>query len=573
MRTRRLWRGLLFLLAVTALAGSGVSLAHAATPTPTPAPVTGEMPPQTWSEPVSVADTSMLIAAASSTGLAEYVDCVNQVQREAAISGQTNWTFESCQPRDVANCGKGMCHGPVSDAPGVVTYTLYQISNDTLHNDVIPACGGTADIGACVAQFGCEAVPGGNGMPFILCPFQAVEAGTLDVDMAAWRARFAAPAPDAGTSVVIPLTTEGDVTMADLATDTSGAATRTPLSEIRLFGDPVTEAVRLATTVGATVVFAVLVFIPTELINSTLDENADTIASWIPGRKRRTQRRATGSESRDAARNWWHKIPEWLKGIPVVAVAAIITGFAIPDFGFNAMSLRVVLSTFVVLMLINYVGTVLVWMALRKSSEVPLPRIRVHYFYLILLAVSVVLTRTLSLQPALVFGIVLAMEAQHVFSSVANERATHRSLGRFEFVSFVVIVVFGLLGWLGYNLSAAWTAGGAGGLVVAVQELLGSLTIETLTTLPLVMLPLKFMPGRMVFRWNKIVWGVSYVVVLALFLFVLVPLPTAWSTISVPFWTWASVLGIYVVGALIFWGAFVIGNRLAKKRKRLKTHE
>jgi hypothetical protein len=286
---------------------------------------------------------------------------------------------------------------------------------------------------------------------------------------------------------------------------------------------------------------------------------------FLPVRKRRARRDATAAE-RGAERTWWQKIPEWLKGIPVVAAAAIITGFAIPDFGVNAMSLRVVLSTFVVLMLINYVGTVCVWLALRKSSEVPLPRIRLHYFYLVLLAISVFLTRSLNLEPALVFGIVLAMEAQHVFSSVANERATHRSLGRFEFVSFVVIVVFGLLGWVGYNLSASWTAGGTGGLVVAVQELLGSLTIETLTTLPLVMLPLRFMPGRMVFRWNKIVWGVSYVVVLALFLFILVPLPTAWSTISVPFWTWATVLGVYVVGALIFWGGFAIHNRITTRR-------
>lgn len=505
---------------------------------------------------------------------ATFLDCVNRLQQESLSSGSTgSWNFIPCEEPDMVACTPTECTGHILDGVSEATYTLFDVSNSINTRSLVDGCGGPQGID-CITAAGCVVTTGADGALFIGCPFSMTEVGTLTVDMSSWRERTSpSPSPTENTSA---LATEGFMTAASRGQsgDAGSWSERTSLSDVRLIGDPAQEALRVAATAGASVVLIILVMLPTQLINSTLEENDARIRGWF--RRRGSSREGTGKSAptaiagarRDATSvRTKRRGPDWAWGIPVLLLAAIMTGFADPQFGLTLSSLRLVLTAFVTFLVLNYVGTVLVWLILRKRESAALPTIRVHYLYLVIIAVTVILTRLLHFQPALVFGVVLAIEATRVAANIADQRAEDKSIGRMQFAIAVVTVVMGFAAWLIFNavvMMAPLRAVAPPELLnvmVTVQETFAAFTIEALTTLPILMLPLRFMPGSLVFRWSKVAWAITFGVAVTLFFFVLVPMPNSWSTVSIPFVTWIIALLAYVAFAVLLWAGFRFTRR------------
>jgi pilus assembly protein TadC len=76
------------------------------------------------------------------------------------------------------------------------------------------------------------------------------------------------------------------------------------------------------------------------------------------------------------------------------------------------------------------------------------------------------------------------------------------------------------------------------------------------------------MPGFELFRWNKWVWGVFFILGLTVFSFVLVPMPSAWSRVNEPFALWVGLFIGYVIVALGVWLFVHLVNRRNARREK-----
>ena len=337
------------------------------------------------------------------------------------------------------------------------------------------------------------------------------------------------------------------------------------LSTLPTWGDPGQLAVKAGGAVAFTSVLAILVMLPTHLINSTLDANAALIRRWgarIPWRRKRTYPDSiAGTEEKpaDGAINPARaRLNSLLKSLPVFAAASIITAFVDPSVGLNWLTVRIVLTALLTFLLLNYTAVVLVWWMFRNAATSIVPTVRVRYAYLGVLLLTVIASRALQLQPVIVFGAVLAIETGRVVADVSKQLTENRMRGRIQLSSIGFAVAVGLVGWTLYNVFVQSTG------QVVVSEFFAALTIEALATLPIVLLPARFMPGASLFAWNRWLWGVTYVVGLTLFAVVLVPMPQSWDSVGVTLFSWATVFIAYCLLAALIWLVFTIASRNSK---------
>lgn len=381
------------------------------------------------------------------------------------------------------------------------------------------------------------------------CPWQKHVAGTIETDPSLFR--------DSGG-----VGSTGATEWPTSATDGSTAINApTVLSGLPLLGDFGTEAIRLGTTTAAATVLAILVALPTQLLNSALEQLGIGFG-WLAGlfaRRKRDEKTPT-TESEQSAKPREGALPSLLKALPVFVVASIITGFVEPAFGLNFMSLRLVLTALAGFLLINYLGTVLVWSIFHRKSNLPLPVVRVHYFYLLVILITVLGSRMLSLAPPLIFGSILAIETGRVVFDSLQQLEGRRLGGRLQLVSALVVMGLGVLAYAGYNLSVLLPADSS----VTIREFFSALTIESLATLPLLMLPLAFLPGAAIYQWRKPVSIILFAAAMTLFMFVLVPLPSAWDTVNESFALWLSILLGYSALAIVVWAVVALTKREPK---------
>lgn len=330
----------------------------------------------------------------------------------------------------------------------------------------------------------------------------------------------------------------GQLTLEDAIAPPSSGITSLPV-----LGPPEKVARDLAVSTGAALVLGVLALLPTQLINSTLSAN-----SWILDRFRRKHRREVsgGSPGRGTAR-------KVVSAIAAFVVASVAVGFVDPDFGTSWQSLSVVAMALGAFLLINLCATVLVWLIFRRRAAVDVPSIDVQFGYLVVIVATVLISRLLGLDPAIVFGAILAIETGRILTQNKSEALTLS--GRLERATGFALMGLGFLAWLGYQTLALMGQEGATGVSI-IQAFLSVLTIETIATLPILMLPLAFLPGSLIFAWSKWRWAVVYLLGLTLFIFVLVPLPDSWSETGQTLGSWSLIIVAYGVFAVAVWGLF-----------------
>jgi hypothetical protein len=281
--------------------------------------------------------------------------------------------------------------------------------------------------------------------------------------------------------------------------------------------NPLQSAILMATAAA----LAALIGFPGLLLGSVISNRSEQFERW--------GRRLASRVPRISLR-----LPASVSIAVTVVAAAVLTGFLNPAFGFNGLSLRVVLTQAIAFAVFN-VGAWLVLRALRGRLGLTLPALKVHPLSLVAIAAFVLLSRLLVIEPGIVFGLITAI----VFAGALAQTQQVRVI----LVGAAYSAAVGLVSWVLFSVIPA----------LGVREFFAGLTLEGVSTLPLALLPLALLDGAIVFRWNRIAWASVYVASIALFMLVVLHLPGDSLAVPQDFVRWILAFAGFAAVAVAVW--------------------
>ena len=321
----------------------------------------------------------------------------------------------------------------------------------------------------------------------------------------------------------------------------------------------------VAAGAGATAVLGALVAFPSMLLSSAVEKMHE-----------RTSRRRRFA--------WLNATISGPWAILFLFAAAVIAGFSDPGFGISWGSLRMLITVFLVFMVMNFGSTYLAWRVTKKHNGQDYPDLTAKPFFLLIVAGTVFFARLTHIDPAMVFGSVLALELGNQISKATE-----------AIVSLVVTVytfAVGLAAWIIFSWLASihlfsdGIAGTDGGPVTRMQAFLGFgqvsagefmsiLTIEAFSTIPLALLPVAGLGGVALYKWKKWVWAVMYAIGMLAYVVVILPAPSAWTNTSSSFPAWVAIVIVYALVAIAAYGLVTWLNARDSNRSLLSdaSHE
>ena len=299
--------------------------------------------------------------------------------------------------------------------------------------------------------------------------------------------------------------------------------------------------------VSAVIALVLLLFVtfPAELLNATISEqlgHADSRRDRTPG--------------------WWTAFQAGIDRVPVVSgtilvlIAAVIFGFIDPRFGFDIVSLRVVLACAIALFVMVLVTNLVAGGIARRKWDL-VPRIELRPLGLILAVLGVLTSRLLDFVPGIMIGMLAGLVLLGSSSATSRLRAT--------IVRAMVIWAFAVVAWLTYSVVVGGLAGTSFGGNLFVETLVAA-TTEGLTALLVGMLPLRFLEGSTVFRASKRSWAVLYFSIALTW--VVVVLPMNFVALRGPILQWAIVAIAFALLAVGVSVAFAIRARRKQAAER-----
>jgi hypothetical protein len=292
---------------------------------------------------------------------------------------------------------------------------------------------------------------------------------------------------------------------------------------------------RALVTAALTVVLLLLVGFPGQLIGSSVRENYDRLFGWTKPLAARLKRASAAVD----------RLPRWAATAIGITLASVISGFVDPQFGFNLGSLRVLLEIAVALVLQSLLGGWIVGRVVRRGSPELTPVVEFKLLSLIIVVVAVVVSRLTGFEPGVVFGLVVGLNFG------VSLTATHRA--RIALTGSAYALVLGILGWIGYSIAVSALGPHPGVVGSFVIETLSGLAVAGIATLPISLLPVRFLEGGDLFEWKRWVWALCYAAGLFAFLVILLPLPFSWGSVRTPLIVWAALYAAYCVVAIGFW--------------------
>src|SRR5690606_38237273 len=210
----------------------------------------------------------------------------------------------------------------------------------------------------------------------------------------------------------------------------------------------------------------------------------------------------------------------------------------------NGASARLLLAMVISLTVVNVGVSLLVMAAARRRYGVasvlePMPAA------LLLVALSVLVSRLAGLSPGFLFGLVVGV----AFARELRKRED----GILAVLGIGATILLGVAAWFGYGLLGA---DGSGFWYELSRETLVAITLESVGTIVITLLPLEFLDGKVVFRWSKLAWLATYIVGLVVFLLVVVPLSDNWGEASAPLLGWGALFALFAVLAIGIWAYF-----------------
>jgi|GEM_PF-6605197 len=277
-------------------------------------------------------------------------------------------------------------------------------------------------------------------------------------------------------------------------------------------------------------------------------------------------------------RRWWSTRTLGMVHGPlaflVLVACSALAAVGQPGFGWNGGSARLALSFLAAFLLLNYGSMVFRWAIARRHRRGSFPRVAARPIYAVVLLASLAAARVVGLEPALVFGAVLAIDY-----SLNTEDAGPRRPALAAIAGSLFLAVVGLASWTSYSLLAAnhvetfirWgeiqpdrvaaVNDAAGMVTVAAGEFLAVIATVAIAALPVTLLPFAPFEGALLWAWRRGAWLLTYAVAAAVFSFVLVPWPGSVGAMEGPINAWLGLHAGYAVLAGVLWAMMVLPVR------------
>jgi hypothetical protein len=368
---------------------------------------------------------------------------------------------------------------------------------------------------------------------------------TLGPSLAPSPSASPSPTPVATpTSLPTPAATVPGVVSPILATPgpTSAPGTPPPGGGSSSFVDSIPSFDGVATdarSLGGSALLALLLLLigfAAELFNNTVENNYDEISGWF--RKGRFGR-VSG----------WMRRHARLGVLGFLVLTALVSSFVDPSFGFDLRSFFEFLGFLVgvIVVLASFKGPPMLAHR-RKTGE--LGHLRPLPWALAIAAAFVLVSRVGNLQPGYLYGIVLGA----IFTrEVADDEEGRETVYGSIWTLFASLVAWLLLTWV---RALGLPSGDPGGTFALTA--LGCILVSGLEATAFGLMPLRFMPGYAIYRWNRPLWAVLFFLSVFAFIHILIG-PTSGYVSTLAPAAFIAALGVFAVfGALSIgtWGYF-----------------
>jgi hypothetical protein len=246
---------------------------------------------------------------------------------------------------------------------------------------------------------------------------------------------------------------------------------------------------------GALVAVALVGF-PAELFNSTLEENYDEVRGWLPLASRLGRP--------------FQRIPPAAKITVMLVAITVLYGLLDPGLALNRASLTEILAmgiSLVVLAAVSCAPTI-IYTRLRHGLR---GRLNILAGGMLIAAACVLVSRFVHFQPGYIYGIVIGV-------AIGAELPEHDN-GRIAAMTITVILATGLLAWFAWAALGSEATGHAPSTaVVFTDTVLAAIAVAAIEGALFAMVPLRFLEGATIWRWNRPAWAALFA--LNTFLFV-----------------------------------------------------
>ncbi|MDQ3895712.1 MAG: hypothetical protein M3326_00440 [Actinomycetota bacterium] len=242
----------------------------------------------------------------------------------------------------------------------------------------------------------------------------------------------------------------------------------------------------LAASAAAAMGILLLFAFPYELFNSTVEENYDEIRGWF-----RLPARAVEAAS---------GLNRTVAFFVLTVAASIALGFLSPDFGLNAASAVLVIGFTAAMVIMSLAFSLpAAFLIHRRAGE--WGKLNFLPGSLLISIVMVVASRLLAFQPGYFYGAMAGL----AFASVLSKDVE----GKVTAANWIWALVLSVGAWFAsIPVSAAAEKPDASAWWIGVEACLVLIFLWGLESVAVAMLPMRFLDGRKVIDWNRVVWAV-----------------------------------------------------------------
>jgi hypothetical protein len=234
----------------------------------------------------------------------------------------------------------------------------------------------------------------------------------------------------------------------------------------------------------------------------------------------------------------------------ITTIIAIVYGFVDPGFGFDIVSLRLVLSLAIAFFLLSYGASWISGLIVRRAWGAT-GIVALQPSIILFAIVGVIVARILDFSPGFLVGVAIGLELIQ-----ASKKVSARAV----FVQVAVVTGLALAAWVAYSFFSP----GDAFLGRLVEDTLVAVTAEGLTGALIAVFPLRFLDGRELWEVSKRLWVTAFLVVAVAF--ALLVLPTAIQGTDVAdYGTWLLVFAVFGAISLTVWLVFA---RAAAREER-----
>jgi hypothetical protein len=305
--------------------------------------------------------------------------------------------------------------------------------------------------------------------------------------------------------------------------------------------------VTIAIAGGLALALLFLVALPTELLNSSLSSNTSRLGRVY----------GTFDRAMTRAQDWLIRATRSraVAAGALVAIVAIIYGFVDPGFGFDIVSLRLVLSLAIAFFLLSFVASWISGIIIRRAWGA-IGVVAMQPTIILFAVIGVIVARILEFSPGFLVGVAIGLELLQ-----ASKQVTARAV----FVQIGVVTGLALAAWVVYSLLTP----GNDFVGMLVEDTMVAVTAEGLTGALIAVFPLKFLDGRELWEVSKRLWAGAFLLVAVAF--ALLVLPTAVEGTDVAdYGVWLAVFAVFGAVSFAVWLIFVRADKRAAEQERQK---